>query len=160
MAATKTKVIKNKDQDTDAAVAALDGATIKGVARERAMDAKEKAAIQKREGRIFPEQIADLNVFNVTGMYHINYLMHEFRFVNHADNYVTFFYPHTKNKKGEISPTFIDVVRSERELEISIQKAAIMKEAGKTYYIYRPDQLQPLQEAPIADEGEDEDTDE
>ncbi len=163
MAATKTKTIKRTD-DTEETIKQISGEDIKAVARERAIEKSEDAAMSPK--RIDPAQVSDLNQFNTSGLYHMNWPVHEFQshFKDPVDHTVNFFYPsyrlpNTKDGKIVMDPTYIDVVRTMPELEKARKKAEIMKGLKRTYYIYRPDQTNPLQqaiEAEESDEGDDE----
>lgn len=110
------------------AEATIDGSTIKEVVRE--------AKIEKAE-RSF-EVIKSLNQFTKSTLYHLNYMIHEFKKLSPepSDWVVSLYYP-----AADGGPVFVDFPRTERQFDLCEKKFEIMKAKNKRYLVFRPDEL-------------------
>lgn len=119
------QVIMREPFDADATI---DGSAIKEVARE--------AKIEQAERNM--EVINSLNEFTKSKLYHLNYLIHDFKELSAepSDWIVSMYYP-----AAATGPTFVDFPKNDRQLLLCQKKAEIMKKKNKRYLVFMPDEM-------------------
>lgn len=122
---TRYKKSSTLNREPFDAASTIDGPAIKQVAKEKAFERVEKNM----------NVIHDLNEFTKSVLYHMNYMMHDFRKLSaeSMDWYVDLYYPTAAG-----GPVYVDMPKSERQLKICEKKAVLMREQKKRYLVYLP----------------------
>lgn len=85
--------------------------------------------------------ITDLDRFTSSKIFHMNYLVHAFKKLSHdsGDWTVSRFYPYSKDGT-KIVPTYVDMPKTPRQMELCKKKYEVMKALGHRYLVYRPEE--------------------
>ena len=125
------EMIAKNPLDSEAANIAVEGAMLKQVVREKAIDELDKSIVLTGLGKFARESLSVKN-FPIRELQQFS--------LEPSDWGVSFYFPVAKDERGNIVPTYVDAPQTKRQIEVCKKKAKWFEAKGLRYFVILPDE--------------------